>query len=77
MSDVKAKIISLGGKEWIKGDMHRVYIDNGIHNILRAEEGLNEVSFGERNNKVWFDVAKNAVLRSYKQSKNPTIEIQY
>ena len=77
MSDIKLKIIALGGKEWIKGDMHRVYITNDIHNILRAEEDLNEVSFGERNNKVWFDVAKNAVLRSYKQSKKHTVEIQY
>ena len=76
MTDLKNKIIQLGGKEWVKNEMHRVYIDNSIHNILRQEKGFNNVNFGENNNKVFFDVKSNAVMRSYK-GKKPSVEIQY
>lgn len=76
MTNLKNKIIELGGNEWTKNDMERVYISNDIHNILREEKGLGSVNFGERNNKVFFDVKANAVMRSYK-GKKPSVEIQY
>ena len=72
----KEKIISLGGKEWTKNGMERLYIDCGILNILEEEKGLARSCFGERNNKIFFDVKLNAVMRSYK-GKRPSVEIQY
>lgn len=69
-------MIELGGNEWNKGDMERVYINNEVLNILLSEEGLRHVTYGERNNKIFFDVKANAVMRSYK-GKKPTVEIQY
>lgn len=76
MNNLKNKIIELGGNEWAKNDMDRVYINNDIHNTLREEKGLSSINFGERNNKVFFDVKANAVMRSYK-GKKPSVEIQY
>ena len=73
----KERIIELGGKEWVKNDMERVYINNEILNTLRVEQGLpGGYCLGERNNKIFFDAKANAVMRSYK-GKKPTIEIQY
>jgi len=73
---MKEKILELGGKEWVKNDMERIYISNEILNKLLSERGCNEVNFGERNNKIFFDVKANAVMRSYK-GKKPSVEIQY
>ena len=75
MATLKNKIIELGGKEWTKGDMDRVYINNEILNILRAERELSVVSFGASNNKIFFDVKLNAVMRSYK-GKPHAVELQ-
>jgi hypothetical protein len=74
--NIKDKILELGGKEWIKNDMERVYISNEILNKLLLERGCNEVNFGERNNKIFFDVNANAVMRSYK-GKKPSALIEY
>ncbi|TDI70243.1 MAG: hypothetical protein E2O80_06235 [Betaproteobacteria bacterium] len=76
MDDLKSKIIDLGGKEWVKNDMERVYISNEILNILQEEKNLMKSNFGENNNKIFLDVKKNAVMRSYK-NKKPAVEIQY
>ncbi len=76
MTNLKSKIIELGGKEWIKGEMERVYINNEILNILREERELSPVNFGERNNKIFFDVKLSAVMRSYK-GKKPAVELQF
>lgn len=73
---IKDKIIALGGKEWKKDSMHRVYISCAILNILREEKDLGTVNFGASNNKIFFDVTQNAVMRSYK-NKKPNIEIAY
>ena len=45
----KQGFIKLGGKEWIKDDMERVYINAEIFNSLR------ETGFSDRNNKFFFD----------------------
>lgn len=69
-------MIELGGKEWNKEGMDRVYITNEILNVLLSEQGKGSVNYGERNNKIFFDVKVNAVMRSYK-GKKPKVEIQY
>lgn len=76
MNELKSKIIELGGKEWIKDGMERVYIDSSILNVLRDEQGLPPVNFGARNNKIFFDVKSNAVMRSYK-GKKPAVELKF
>lgn len=76
MTNLKNKIIELGGNEWTKGEMERVYINNEILNILRKERELPPVNFGASNNKIFFDVKLNAVMRSYK-GKKPAVELQF
>ena len=56
--------------------MERVYISNEILNVLQEEKNLMKSNFGENNNKIFLDVKKNAVMRSYK-NKKPAVEIQY
>lgn len=73
---MKQKIINLGGKEWTKHDMERVYITSDIFNLLLAEKGRTGRYLGTRNNKIFYDVKANAVMRSYK-GKKPSVEIQY
>ncbi len=73
---MKDKIIELGGKEWKKNGMDRVYITSQILNKLEDERGEANTTYGERNNKIFFDVNANAVMRSYK-GKKPSVEIQY
>tara|TARA_R110002033_G_scaffold99299_1_gene147695 strand:- start:10 stop:246 length:237 start_codon:yes stop_codon:yes gene_type:complete len=74
--ETKAKIIQLGGKEWANNGLERVYITNEIFNVLLAESNMGSVNFGANNNKIFFDVNANAIMRSYK-SKKPAVEIQY
>ena len=76
MTTTAAKIIEMGGKEWTKGDMVRVYFNCDIFNTLREEKDLGEVNLSEKNNKFFYDTKANAVMRSYK-GKKPTVEIQY
>jgi hypothetical protein len=72
----KAKIITLGGNEWNSKGMERVYISNEVLNILLDEQDISAVNFSERNNKMFFDVKANAVMRSYK-GKTPASIIKY
>jgi hypothetical protein len=73
---MKQKIINLGGKEWTKHDMERVYITSDMLNVLLEEQGKGSYRLSERNNKIFYDVKANAVMRSYK-GKKPSVEIQY
>ncbi|MGY8897748.1 MAG: hypothetical protein ACKVI8_06920 [Paraglaciecola sp.] len=66
----KQDFINLGGKEWAKEGMERVYITSDIFNKLV------NTSFSDSNNKFFFDVKLNALMRSYK-GKKPKVEIQY
>ena len=66
----KQDFLDLGGKEWISGNMERVYLSADIFNKLCG------TSLGERNNKFFFDCKTNALMRSYK-GKKPQVEIQY
>ena len=73
---MKDKIIKLGGKEWTKGELERVYITSEILNILEEEKGLGISNYGERNNKIYFDIQLNSIMRRYK-NKKPQVEIQF
>lgn len=66
----KQDFIQLGGKEWVKNDIDRVYITADIFNSLVG------TAFGDSNNKFFFDCKTNALMRSYK-SKKPQVEVQY
>ena len=66
----KQDFLKLGGKEWVKEDRERIYINAEIFNNLR------KISFSDRNNKFFFDCKTNALMRSYK-SKLPKIVEQY
>lgn len=67
----KQEIIKLGGKEWTGGVIERVYITNDILNKLDEQhQGYPKFyqphSYGERNNKLYYDVKTNKVMRQYK-----------
>lgn len=64
------ELIGLGGKEWIKGDIHRVYINAEVFNKIM------ETNFSDNNNKFFLDCNTNKLMRSYK-NKKPSIEKQY
>lgn len=66
----KQDFIALGGKEWIKDEMERVYINAEIFNSLFG------TAFSDKSNKFFFDCKTNALMRSYK-GKKPQIEKQY
>lgn len=60
----------MGGKEWSKDGMERVYINSDIYNELMGR------NLSDKTNKFFFDCAANALMRSYKGGK-PKIEVQY
>ncbi len=67
----KQDFVQLGGKEWSKGDMERVYINAETFNSL-----FETTNFSDNTNKFFFDCKTNALMRSYK-GKKPMIEKQY
>ncbi len=71
----KEYLIQLGGKEWTKNDIERVYMSNEVLNKILEEKGLSSVNYGERNNKIFFDVKTGSIMRSYK-GKKPTLELK-
>lgn len=66
----KQDFIELGGKEWAKDGMDRVYISAEIYNKLM------HTNFSDSNNKFFFDCNTSALMRSYK-GKKPKVEAQY
>ncbi|MGD2065873.1 MAG: hypothetical protein PVI43_01720 [Candidatus Bathyarchaeota archaeon] len=66
----KQDFIELGGKEWIKGNIDRVYLNADIFN------GIADTNFSDRKNKFFFDCNTNTLMRSYK-GKKPTIEKKF
>jgi len=66
----KQDFLNLGGKEWIKNDMERVYIKADAFNSIKGS------MFSDSNNTFFFDCKMNALMRSYK-GKKPQVEIQY
>lgn len=66
----KQDFINLGGKEWTKDDMERVYISASIFNKLMG------TALGDGNNKFFFDCKTKKLMRSYK-GKKPVVEADY
>ena len=66
----KQELIEMGGKEWVKNDMERVYLKAEIYNKLM------DTNFSDNNNKFFFDCKTNALMRSYK-NKKPQLEKQF
>ncbi|MGH1438226.1 MAG: hypothetical protein ACRBG0_27580 [Lewinella sp.] len=70
--ETKKELLNMGGKEWNNHGKERVYITCDIFNKFTDRS----YRLKDSNNKFFFDLAKNAIMRSYK-GKKPTIEIQY
>tara|TARA_R110000764_G_scaffold58610_1_gene127300 strand:- start:388 stop:642 length:255 start_codon:yes stop_codon:yes gene_type:complete len=68
-------IVSIGGKEWEKNGMHRIYMSIDVFNILLERIGRLQASLNGDKNKVFYDVSTGAVMRSY-NGKKPKLEIQ-
>jgi len=66
------QIIAAGGKVWEKGDMKRIYMTCAQFNAVTGRE----YSLSDNNNKIFYDFAASAIMRSYK-GKKPTVETQY
>lgn len=66
----KQDFINLGGKEWTKDDIERVYISASIFNKLMG------TALGDGNNKFFFDCKSNRLMRTYK-GKKTTVEATY
>ena len=66
----KQDFINLGGKEWVKGEMERVYINADVFNEIKS------TNLSDKTNKFFFDCKTNALMRSYK-GKKPKVEAQY
>ena len=75
--EVKDNIVHLGGSYWSKGKMERVYITCDILNkLLQERGGLGVCNYGASNNKIFYDIKTNKVMRQYKR-KQITVEIDY
>lgn len=70
MEQCEDDFIKMGGKEWIKGEIKRVYIKAEVFNKLM------DTNFSDNKNKFFYDCNTNALMRSYK-NKKPIIEKQY
>ncbi len=66
------QIIEAGGKVWEKGDIKRIYMTCAQFNLVTGRQ----YNLSDSNNKIFYDFAANAIMRSYK-GKKPTVEIQY
>lgn len=66
----KQDFLNMGGKEWIKGDIERVYINADMFNAMF------NTRLSDNTNKFFFDCKINALMRSYK-GKKPKVEAQY
>ena len=66
----KQDFLNIGGKEWTKEGIERVYLSAEIFNILQG------TSLSDNTNKFFFDCKSNALMRSYK-SKKPQVVAQY
>jgi len=66
----KQDFINMGGKLWEKHGKTRVYINAEQFNRTC------ETSFGDSNNRFFFDCETNSLMRSYK-GKKPKVELQF
>lgn len=71
-NQITEKLLEMGCKIWEKGSIKRIYMT-----VAQFNEATGRTySLNENNNKIFYDYAANAIMRSYK-GKRPTIEIQF
>ena len=66
------QLIEAGAKVWEKGNMKRIYMTCSQFNKVTGRD----YNLNDNNNKIFYDFATNAIMRSYK-GKKPTLEVQY
>lgn len=71
-TDIAAKIIAVGGKIWEAHGFKRIYMTVAQFNAVTGREHV----LNDNNNKIFFDYAANAIMRSYK-GKKPIVEVQF
>lgn len=73
MTNLNAEqILEVGGKLWEKGEMKRIYMTCAQFNQVTGRH----YSLNDEKNKIFYDFATNAIMRSYK-GKKPTLEVQF
>ena len=71
-NQIAEKLLSMGCKTWEKGSIKRIYMTVAQFNEVTGRT----YSLNDNNNKIFFDYATNAIMRSYK-GKKPTVEVQF
>ena len=66
------QLVEAGAKVWEKGSMKRIYMTYSQFNKVTGRD----YNLNDNNNKIFYDFATNAIMRSYK-GKKPTLEVQY
>ena len=66
------QLLEMGCKVWEKAGFKRIYMTCAQLNKATGRD----YSLSDTNNKIFFDYAANAIMRSYK-GKKPTIEVQF
>ena len=69
---VEAKLLAMGLKVWEKAEMKRIYMTCAQFNQATGRD----YNLSDKSNKIFFDYAANAIMRSYK-GKKPLIEVQF
>lgn len=69
---IETKLLAMGLKVWEKAEMKRIYMTCAQFNQATGFS----FNLNDKNNKIFFDYAANAIMRSYK-SKKPSIEVQF
>ena len=66
------QILEVGGKVWEQHGFKRIYMTCAQFNQVTGSD----YNLNDNNNKIFYDFATNAIMRSYK-GKKPTLEVQY
>ncbi|WP_111861110.1 hypothetical protein [Acinetobacter sp. CFCC 10889] len=65
-------VLSVGGKVWEQHGFKRIYMTVAQFNTVTG----NQYTLNDAKNKIFYDFAANAILRSY-NGKKPQVEVQY
>lgn len=71
-SSIVDDLLAMGLKTWGKDDKKRIYMSVAQFNKITGYD----YKLSDSNNKIFYDYATNAIMRSYK-GKKPTIEVQH
>lgn len=72
LKSIAEQLIEAGAKVWENHGFKRIYMTCAQFNQVTGRD----YNLNDNNNKIFFDYAANAIMRSYK-GKKPTIEIQF